>query len=171
MVSDIIRPGRALDYAREAGAHSEHNSELKSSTDEAQLATPHSNSHDEISQPRKILQHRPKESPGNETGAETIKDAAEVTMEKFIIEVRVPPPERPWEYLRIPEEDIVEAVIEEIEHSINDLWYKVAFEDGREEEVSDMTSEIENLFQSLFRIRLFENVVHPSQSLCTIILT
>lgn len=136
MASDDTQSESAPDDAREAGAHSEQGSGLESSTGDAQRATPHS-SHDELSQPSQILQHRLKESPGKDAGAKPMHYAGEV---KFIIEVRVPRPERPWEYLRIAEEDIVEAVIEEVEHRSNELCYKVAFEDGREEEVSDMTS-------------------------------
>jgi len=139
MASDNIQPESTPDDTREADAHSQHDSGLENSTDDTQPATPHS-THGELSQPSQILQHRPKEFPGKEACAEPMHDAREVTTEKFTIEVRVPAPERPWEYLRIPEEDIVEAVIEEVEHPKNELWYKVTFEDGREEEVSDITS-------------------------------
>jgi hypothetical protein len=144
MASNNTQPESASDDAREAVALSEPDSGLERSTDDVQPATPHSGSHDELPQSSQILQHRPKESPGKEACAEPMHDAGEVTMDKVTIEVRVPLPERPWEYLRIPEEDIVEAVLEEVEHSSNELWYKIAFEDGREEEVSDITSKFEN---------------------------
>jgi hypothetical protein len=148
MVSGDDEPDSRSDDAQEASAPSEHDFVLEDSTDNAKPVTPHSNSHDEVSQPRRILQHRPKESPGKDAGAEPIQDSGEITMKKFIIEVRVPPPERPWEYLRIPEEDIVEAVLEEVEHPSNDLWYKVAFVDGREKEVSDMSLRLRTCSQA-----------------------
>jgi len=148
MVSDNDEPDSASGDAQESGASPKHDLELEESTDDAQPATPRSNSRDDVSQRRRILQHRPKEPPEKDAGAESIQDGGKVLIKKFIIEVRVPPPERPWEYLRIPEEDIVEAVLEEVEHPSNDPWYKVAFEDGREKEVSDMTSRLRTCSQA-----------------------
>ncbi len=125
---------------QETGADSERNNILESSSDNAQVATPLSSSSDELSQPGRALQHRPKVSPENQAGTMPMRGIGMVLMEKVIIEVRVPVPQRPWEYLRIPEEDVVETVIEEAEHPGRELWYKISFEDGREADVSDMCS-------------------------------
>jgi hypothetical protein len=140
MASDDDESDSGSDDAQETGANSGRDPELNSRADDTRPTTPHSSSHNEPGQPSQALQHRPKESQGKEASAMLISDIGGVSMEKFIIEVQVPPPERPWEYLRILEEDIVETVIEEVEHPDNELWHKIAFEDGREEEVGDLSS-------------------------------
>lgn len=55
------------------------------------------------------------------------------------IEVRVPAPERPWEYQSMIEDDTVDCILEESEHAGDNSWYKVLFADGRESEVSALS--------------------------------
>jgi hypothetical protein len=129
MASENDELDDGLDDVQETGADSKCDIVLDSSAEKAPVVN-------ELSQPSPVLQHRPKVSPEKRTGARLMRDIDGVSMDKVIIEVRVPLPERPWEYLRIPEEDVVEAVIEEAEHPDNELWYRIAFEDGREADVS-----------------------------------
>lgn len=112
-----------------------------SSADEAEQTPSNSKDSKELSLCSRVLQHRPKESLGRGAGTKLIGDTGDDGPSgKVVIEVQVPLPERPWEYLRIPEMGTVKAVIEEVEHSDNGLWYRVAFEDGREEDVSGLGS-------------------------------
>lgn len=97
---------------------------------------------DKLSQPKHALQHRPKKPLGEAAGERRMEGMGDVSVGRVTIEVQLPVPERPWEYLRIPdpEADAVEAVIEEVEHSGDELWYRISFEDGREEDVSNIGS-------------------------------
>lgn len=52
------------------------------------------------------------------------------------IEIIVPTPSRPWEYLPLAESNKVEKVLGEIRKSNEETWYKIEYEDGREDEVS-----------------------------------
>jgi len=133
-------PDGGLYDVQETGSDTEHNHVLESSTDDVPVAKPYSSSSDELLEPGQALQHRPKVFPEKEAGTMLMRNIGRVLREKVTIEVRVPPPERPWEYQRIPEENIVEAVIEEAEHPGSELWYKISFEDGREADVSDTCS-------------------------------
>jgi hypothetical protein len=136
MASENDELDDSIDDVQKPGDDSKCDIVLDSSAEKAPVATPNSSSSDELLQPSPALQHRPKVSPEKRTRARLMRDIEGVSMDKVIIEVRVPVPERPWEYLRIPEEDIVEVVIEETEHPGNELWYKIAYADGREADVS-----------------------------------
>ena len=136
MASENDELDDSIDDVQKPGDDSKRDIVLDGSAGKAPVATPNSSGSYELSQPSPALQHRPKVSPEKRTGARLMRDIEGVSMDKATMEVRVPVPERPWEYLRIPEEDIVEVVIEEAEHPDNGLWYRIAFEDGREADVS-----------------------------------
>jgi hypothetical protein len=142
MSSGNDEPDGELDDLEDTGTDLRRDPELNSYAEDAAVSTPHSSAFYELSQFSPALQHRPKISPEKEADMRLRSDIGGVQMEKVILEVRVPLPERPWEYLRMPEEDIVEAVIEEAERSDDELWYRIEFEDGREANVSDSSNYI-----------------------------
>jgi hypothetical protein len=53
----------------------------------------------------------------------------------------VPAPVRPWEYQKLHgKKSVVESVLEEVPQAGTEAWYRIAFQDGREEIVSTIGS-------------------------------
>jgi hypothetical protein len=165
MDSDSDESDGSVDRVQEPIAIPEGEVGLESSSDDAQQTHSHSEGYDELSQPSQALQHRLKGFLGERASTKLLENGGDASFRKVTIEIQVPLPERPWEYLRVPEVNTVEAVIEEVEHSGNELWYKVAFEDGREEDVSDLSSKWNYFFCEVISPPASGYLVHLNQSL------
>jgi len=104
-------------------------------------AIPDSEGEDELSQTSPILQHRPKELVKETAGMNSANDEQQDdSTDELTITVKVPTAQRPWEYMRIPEDATVVRVIEEVPHPGNELWYRIEYRDDREENVSISSS-------------------------------
>lgn len=92
------------------------------------------NNSGEESQSGSVLSRRFRESPPKIPD----QDAQEGTFAtgESRIAVVVPAPSRPWEYLPFRGATTVDTVLEELERPGEDSWYKIEYEDGREENVS-----------------------------------
>jgi hypothetical protein len=84
----------------------------------------------ELFQPETVLSHRFRES------AVSAQTRPQDKIESRRIEVIVPVPSRPWEYLPFVESSTIENVLGEIAKLNGETLYKIEYEDGREEDVS-----------------------------------
>jgi chromodomain-helicase-DNA-binding protein 4 len=84
----------------------------------------------ELFQPETVLSHRFREPALH--AQNRLQDKAKSKR----IEVIVPAPSRPWEYLPFVESNTVENVLGETVKPNGETLYKIEYADGREEEVS-----------------------------------
>ncbi len=91
---------------------------------------------DELSQMDAAIKPITSKTTGKQTGEGQTRHLRQKSQKDVKIEVRVHFPERPWEYLRLNEEPTVARVVDEVERHGGELWYRIRFEDGMEEEVS-----------------------------------
>lgn len=52
------------------------------------------------------------------------------------LEIKLPAPIRPWEYTKFPPSTTVEKILAEIGKPRGEVWYRIEYEDGLEEDVS-----------------------------------
>ncbi|KAF8847695.1 hypothetical protein BDZ45DRAFT_681726 [Acephala macrosclerotiorum] len=81
------------------------------------------------SPPRSVLSHRFRASP--------LRAFEQTERERSSVAVLVPPPARPWEYQPFQGDTTVDTVLEDIEGSDGVHRYKIEYEDGQQEEVSE----------------------------------
>ena len=103
------------------------------SADAQQLAIPDSDDEDELSKPNRAL---PQPQTQTKIYEQTVGGVEDDSEEGYTVQVQVPTPARPWEYTKFPEDTTISYVVRELQRPGNELWYRVAFEDGRQEEVS-----------------------------------
>jgi len=89
----------------------------------------------EPSQPSSVLSHRFRESPVKTS--QSRPEGRESAGKEDRIAVMVSAPARPWEYQPFRGETTVDSVLDEYENSEGEIWYKIEYEDGRKEDVSD----------------------------------
>ena len=92
----------------------------------------------ELSQTSSALSHRFRDSPSKlseDPTQESISSQAD-TIAVMVPAVMVSGPLRPWEYKAFQESTTVDTVLEELELPGEKLFYKIEYEDGRQEDVS-----------------------------------
>ena len=92
----------------------------------------------ELSQSYSALSHRFRDSPSKlseDPTQESISSQAD-TIAVMVPAVMVSGPLRPWEYKAFQESTTVDTVLEELELPGEKLFYKIEYEDGRQEDVS-----------------------------------
>lgn len=100
-------------------------------SEESLVCTPDaSDGNNEPSKTKSILSHRFREPAVRNPNRSQHRD------ERKRIEVIVPVPSRPWEYLPFVESNTVHNVLGEIKMQNGETWYIIEYEDGREENVS-----------------------------------
>lgn len=87
---------------------------------------PEEDSHNR-SPPHSALSHRFRNSPST---SQAVRDGS-------IVAVVVPPPINPWEYQPFTGDTTVDSILEVFEDSDGVRHYKIEYEDGKQEEVSD----------------------------------
>src|SRR5438045_2899278 len=92
-----------------------------------------SDDEDELSRPIRVSASA---AENHNIDAEENKTSEHDLDENYTIEVQVPAAVRPWEYKSFPEDTTVRRVIKELLGHGDELAYKIAYQDGRTEEVS-----------------------------------
>lgn len=111
----------------------DHVSNSESSEDEIAHTPERTTFKREPSQPHSVLSHRFRESP-----QKSHEERSQGRSSEDAIAVMVPAPSKPWEYAPWRGDTTVEAVLEELEGDDGQLGYKIEFEDGRKEDVSQL---------------------------------
>lgn len=109
--------------------------EPKELSAEQQHTIADSDDEDELSKPNRASRQMQSHTGTDEKSMGGIRDELD---EQCTIEVQVPTPARPWDYAKFAEDTTISRVVEELQLPGNELWYKVAFEDGRKAEVSKL---------------------------------
>jgi hypothetical protein len=87
---------------------------------------------------RKEFVDEDSESAGSD---DDMEDAQALPRTSKNIKVVVPAPARPWEYQKLHDDNnIVANVLEELPQAGTEVWYRIAFQNGREEDVSAIGS-------------------------------
>jgi hypothetical protein len=126
----------------------------KGTADEQQHAIAGSDDEGELSK-----LNRASRQTQNHTGAdvESMGGIRDELDGEYTIEVQVPTPARPWDYVKFAGDTTISRVVEELQLPGNKLGYRVAFEDGREAEVSKLC-----LYWRLWRLYVATNYLeHP----------
>lgn len=109
---------------------------VESDDSETSIKTPEpENAKPEESPPQSVLSHRFRESPQKIADRATQKRDPAVADDS--IAVLVAAPARPWEYQPYRGDITVDTVLEEIKGKDNQQWFRIEFEDGRQEDVSE----------------------------------